>query len=197
MLHPAIREMTTTSAAALLVVVPLALPIAPFSRAMAAPGVVGNAAAKVGGVVGALGSGAGSAAAGPAGAAAGGSGAGIGGAAGGGGAGAGGASGGASGAASGGTGASGAGGATIVAAAGLGDMADAELVGRAFLASPVATHVAAGRNARNTVVIKAVYTDAAGRPCRVVEQTVMIDGQAVRASGNICLMRGGQWALVP
>jgi len=31
----------------------------------------------------------------------------------------------------------------------------------------------------------------------VVEQTVMIDGQAVRASGNICLMRGGQWALVP
>src|SRR5260370_33540634 len=131
--------------------------MAPFSCALAAPGVVGSAAAKVGGVVGPLGWGAGSAAAGPAGAAAGGSGAGIGGAAGGGGAGAGGASGGASGAASGGPGASGAGGAPIVAAAGLGDMADAELVGRAFLASPAATHVAAGRDAKNTVVIKAVY----------------------------------------
>ena len=47
------------------------------------------------------------------------------------------------------------------------------------------------------MVIKAVYKDTAGRPCRVVEQTVMIDGEAVRASGNICLMRGGQWALVP
>jgi len=151
--------------------------------------VAGNAAAKVGGIGAALGSGAGSAAAGPARGAAAGSGAGMGSA--------GGASGGTTGAAGGGTGSSGAGAATIVAAAGLGNMAEAELVGRAFLASPVATRVAAGRSAGNTVVIKALYTDAAGRPCRVVEQSVMIDGATVRASGNICRMPGGQWALVP
>ena len=171
MLHRAIRELMTTSAAALLVV------MVPLACAMAAPGVVGNVTSRAGAAAG--------------------SGAGIGGAVGRGGEGLGGASGGTSDAASGGTGSSGAGAATIVAAAGLGNMADTDLVGRAFLASPAATHVAAGRGARNTVVIKALYTDAAGRPCRVVEQTVMIDGEAVRASGSICQMPGGQWTLVP
>jgi len=31
----------------------------------------------------------------------------------------------------------------------------------------------------------------------VVEQTVLIGGQTVRARGDICRKRGGEWALVP
>jgi surface antigen len=76
-------------------------------------------------------------------------------------------------------------------------MREALSVGRAFLASPAATRVAAGRSAQNTVVVKQVYKDKAGRPCRVVEQTVMIDGQQVRASGRVCENTGGRWALAP
>jgi len=75
-------------------------------------------------------------------------------------------------------------------------MREALSVGRAFLASPAATRVAAGRSTHNSVVVKEVYKDAAGRPCRVVEQTVVIDGQQVRANGKVC-RAGGQWALAP
>ncbi|HEX7970456.1 MAG TPA: hypothetical protein VF502_19700 [Stellaceae bacterium] len=84
-----------------------------------------------------------------------------------------------------------------MAATNLTSMAEAELVGRAFLASPVATHVAQGSSTRNTVSVVSLFTDATGRPCRIVEQTVMINGQTVRARGNVCQMPGGQWALVP
>jgi surface antigen len=84
-----------------------------------------------------------------------------------------------------------------MAATGVGNMTEAASVGRAFLASPAATRVAAGSNMRNTVLVKALYKDKAGRPCRVVEQTVLISGQTVRARGNICRGRGGEWALVP
>ncbi|HEX6843313.1 MAG TPA: hypothetical protein VF113_17390 [Stellaceae bacterium] len=76
-------------------------------------------------------------------------------------------------------------------------MTEAASVGRAFLASPAATRVAAGGNVSNTVLVKALYKDKAGRSCRVVEQTVLISGQTVRARGNICRGRGGQWALAP
>jgi surface antigen len=164
-----------------------ALPMAPLPAARAAPGLLGNAGSTVGGVVGgALGSGAGGAAGGPAGAAAGGGAAGSGAAAGG-----------STGAAGGGGAAARAGAATIVAAAGVGDLVDAELAGRTFLASPVATRVAPGRGANNTAVVKAVYTDSAGRPCRVVEQRVTIDGETVEARGTICRLPDGRWALVP
>jgi surface antigen len=84
-----------------------------------------------------------------------------------------------------------------MAASGAGSMREALSVGRAFLASPAATRVAAGSNVRNTVVVKAFYKDKAGRPCRVVEQTVMINGQNVRADGKVCRKAGGQWALAP
>jgi surface antigen len=84
-----------------------------------------------------------------------------------------------------------------MAAAGAGNTSEALSVGRAFLASPTATRVAAGSNVRNTVVVKAVYKDKKGRSCRVVEQTVMIDGQSVRADGKVCRKAGGQWALAP
>jgi surface antigen len=81
-------------------------------------------------------------------------------------------------------------------ARGVSNMTEAQSVGRAFLASPAATRVAAGSTTRNTVLVKAVYKDKAGRPCRVVEQTVLISGQTVRARGDICRTPGGQWALV-
>ena len=68
---------------------------------------------------------------------------------------------------------------------------------RVFLASPAATRVAAGRSVRNTVVVKEVYKDKAGHACRVVEQTVTIDGQQVRARGNVCEKTAGRWALAP
>lgn len=132
----------------------------------------------------------GAAAAGPAGAGA----AGVG--AGGPGPGAGAASSGAAGGASS-AGAAGLGAATIVTAAGVSNMTEAQFVGRTFLASPAATRVAAGSGTKNTVLIKALYKDNAGRPCRVVEQTVLISGQTVRARGDICRMPSGQWALVP
>jgi hypothetical protein len=185
MRHPVMREMIKASAVALLV---MTLPIAPLPGARAAPGLLGNAGSTVGGVVGGVASGA---AGGAAGAAAGGGGAG------GGAASSGGAAGGSSGAAGGGAGAARGGAATIVAAAGVGDLADAALVGRIFLASPEATRVAPGRGIDNTAVVKAVYTDRAGRPCRVVEQSVTIDGETVRARGTICRLPGGRWALVP
>src|SRR5579859_6716329 len=137
MRYPVMRGLTTAGAAALLVA---ALQVALLPSATAAPGLLGNAGSTVGGVAGgALGSGGRGAAAGPAGAAAGGS------ADGGGAAGAGGAAGGSAGRA----GAAGAGAATIVAAAGVGDIVDAELAGRSFLASPVATRVAPGRGSSN------------------------------------------------
>jgi surface antigen len=175
------RGLMTAGAAALLAA---ALQMTAPVGARAASGLLGNAGSTVGGALGS-----GGAAAGPAGAAMGGS------AAGGGAAGAG--AGGAAGASSGRGAAAGAGAATIVAAAGVGDIVDAELAGRSFLASPVATRVAPGRGANNTAVVKAVYTDRAGRLCRVVEQRVTIDGETVRARGTICRLPDGRWALVP
>jgi surface antigen len=83
-----------------------------------------------------------------------------------------------------------------MAASGAGSMREALSVGHVFLASPAATRVAAGRSTQNTVVVKEVYKDKAGRACRVVEQTVMIDGQNVRANGKVC-RTGGRWALAP
>jgi surface antigen len=76
-------------------------------------------------------------------------------------------------------------------------LAEAELVGRAFLASPAATHVAAGRSTNSMLAVVSLYNDSAGRPCRVIEQTVMINGSAVRARGNMCRLEDGQWALSP
>jgi surface antigen len=75
-------------------------------------------------------------------------------------------------------------------------MSEVAFAGRAFLASPAATRVAAGASTHNTVLVKALYKDKAGRSCRIVEQTVTISGQTVRARGDICRMPGGQWALV-
>jgi len=85
----------------------------------------------------------------------------------------------------------------MAASGGAFGLAEAELVGRAFLASPVATRVAAGRSTSSMVAVVALYNDSTGRPCRVVEQTVMINGNPVRARGNMCRTEGGDWALSP
>jgi surface antigen len=71
------------------------------------------------------------------------------------------------------------------------------MVGRAFLASPAATRVAEGRSSNSMVAVVSLYNDSAGRPCRVVEQTVMINGSPVRARGSVCQAVNGQWALTP
>jgi surface antigen len=47
------------------------------------------------------------------------------------------------------------------------------------------------------VAVVSLYNDSAGRPCRVVEQTVMINGSPVRARGSVCQAVNGQWALTP
>jgi len=85
----------------------------------------------------------------------------------------------------------------MAAAGGSFGLAEAELVGRAFLASPAATRVAAGRSTDSMVAVVSLYNDASGRPCRVVEQTVMINGSPVRARGNMCREGDGKWALSP
>jgi surface antigen len=91
----------------------------------------------------------------------------------------------------------GAGAAGMAAAGGAFGLAEAEMVGRAFLASPAATRVAAGRSTDSMLAVVSLYNDAAGRPCRVVEQTVMINATPVRARGNMCREDDGRWALSP
>ena len=68
---------------------------------------------------------------------------------------------------------------------------------RAFLVSPVATRVAEGRSTTSNLAVVSSFNDAAGHPCRIVEQTVMINGQRVQARGTVCEGAPGQWALVP
>jgi surface antigen len=68
---------------------------------------------------------------------------------------------------------------------------------RAFLVSPVATRVAQGQSAKTDLAVVSSYNDKSGRPCRIVEQTVTINSQRVRARGTVCEGAAGQWALVP
>ncbi|SRR5229473_3568482 len=100
-------------------------------------------------------------------------------------------------AASGPSGGSAVGATAITTTSGVIGLAEANLVGRAFLASPAATRVAEGRSTQSMVAVVSLYNDAAGHPCRVVEQTVMINGSPVRARGNVCQQVNGQWALSP
>jgi len=86
---------------------------------------------------------------------------------------------------------------TMATSGGAFGLAEAALVGRAFLASPAATRVAEGRSTKSMVAVVSLYNDSAGHPCRVVEQTVMINGSPVRARGNVCQQGNGQWALSP
>jgi surface antigen len=75
--------------------------------------------------------------------------------------------------------------------------AEVQMAIRAFLESPAATRVAAGRSTENDVEVVSYFNDARGRDCRVVEQVVTIGTQPVRARGTVCQDPGGRWALVP
>jgi surface antigen len=46
-----------------------------------------------------------------------------------------------------------------------------------------------------TIRILRDFQNERGQPCRVVEQTVVISGQTVRATGTVCRGADGQWAL--
>jgi surface antigen len=115
----------------------------------------------------------------------GGEGGGGGGGAGGGGAGGAGAGGGGSGAGAGGGG--GAGGDNAASAV------DAEAF-RAFLHSPQAIRTTSRQNHEKLRIVRRFH-NARGRPCRVVEQSVVISGQKTRATGTVCLQANGQWML--
>jgi surface antigen len=65
----------------------------------------------------------------------------------------------------------------------------------AFLNSPVAMHPAAGASRNQKVHVIATFTLADGRSCQVVEQSVFITGQRVRATGTVCQQDDGGWAL--
>ena len=114
---------------------------------------------------------------------------GEGGGAGGGGAGGGGAGGG--GAGGGGAGAGGAGGAGGGGGGGGGDNAE---VFNAFLRSPRAMHSSVAPERQKLRVIRS-FSNAHGQPCRVVEQTVFIDGRQTLATGTMCRQADGRWAL--
>jgi surface antigen len=49
----------------------------------------------------------------------------------------------------------------------------------------------------STVRVRSAFHDRHGNPCRVIEQTVTIAGQIVRATATVCQQSNGSWALVP
>ena len=113
-----------------------------------------------------------------------------GGGAGGGGAGGGGAGGAGGGGGGGGAGAGGGGGAGGDNAA---TAVDAEAF-RAFLHSPQAIRTTSRQNHEKLKIVRRFH-NARGRPCRVVEQSVVISGQKTWATGTVCLQANGQWML--
>jgi surface antigen len=50
---------------------------------------------------------------------------------------------------------------------------------------------------KSTVTVQSAFVDRHGQTCRIVEQTVIIAGEKVKASGTMCLQPDGRWALVP
>jgi len=40
------------------------------------------------------------------------------------------------------------------------------------------------------------YKNAQGQTCRIIEQTVLIAGQRVRATGTMCQQPDGRWTLI-
>ncbi|HEV2548316.1 MAG TPA: hypothetical protein VGU20_13335 [Stellaceae bacterium] len=65
----------------------------------------------------------------------------------------------------------------------------------AFLRSPRATHTAVAQDVPQQVRIIRGFSNDQGQPCRVVEQTVVINGQRVRATGTVCQQQDGHWAI--
>jgi hypothetical protein len=68
---------------------------------------------------------------------------------------------------------------------------------RAFLDSPAATRIAAGRAANSNLAVVSGFSSPSGRPCRIIEQTVQLGDDTVRALGKMCELPNGQWGLMP
>ena len=65
----------------------------------------------------------------------------------------------------------------------------------AFLRSPRATHATVAQDEPQQVRIIRGFSNDQGQPCRVVEQTVVINGQRVRATGTVCQQPDGHWTI--
>jgi surface antigen len=57
-------------------------------------------------------------------------------------------------------------------------------------------HVATGVAESERTRVVSAFTNGEGQPCNVVEQTVNIGGERVRATGTVCRQSGGTWALM-
>jgi surface antigen len=63
------------------------------------------------------------------------------------------------------------------------------------LRSPRAVHTAVVQDEPQQVRIIRGFSNKDGQPCRVVEQTIVINGQRVRATGTVCQQSDGQWTI--
>jgi len=61
-------------------------------------------------------------------------------------------------------------------------------------ASRAATHKVAPRNQESQRVVRR-FRDTSGQPCRIVNETVLIDGEKTRATGTVCQESDGRWAI--
>jgi hypothetical protein len=60
--------------------------------------------------------------------------------------------------------------------------------------SHAAKHNVAYRNQESPRVVRR-FRDASGQPCRVVNQTVLIDGERTQATGTVCRESDGHWTI--
>ena len=61
--------------------------------------------------------------------------------------------------------------------------------------SPLAVHTVVAQDQPAQVRILRGFNNNLGQSCRVVEQTVIINSQRVRATGTVCQQSDGNWAI--
>ena len=61
-------------------------------------------------------------------------------------------------------------------------------------ASGAVTHKVASRDQGSQRVVRR-FRDASGQPCRIVNETVLIDGERTRATGTVCRESDGHWTI--
>jgi surface antigen len=66
----------------------------------------------------------------------------------------------------------------------------------AFLQSPVATHLAPGVSEGLRISVTKGFKMRRNGMCRVIEQSIRVNGFRVRATGTMCQHSDGSWALV-
>jgi hypothetical protein len=57
-----------------------------------------------------------------------------------------------------------------------------------------AMHNVASRNQESPRVVRR-FRDASGQPCRIVNETVLIDGERTQATGTVCKESDGHWTI--